>query len=115
MDQELGESLLDHRALLPAASDLKTGKQTNKPEGSVGLGGHGASVSSRKGLTGGHGTRGISETAAPVPTIQEPRPCAPASNQLCDLEDLMSPYLGNFTFPICKLRHYGGVGEIGCP
>ena len=115
MDQELGESLLAHRAPLPAASDLQAGKQTNKPDRSVGLGGHGVSESRRKGLTEGHGTRGISETPALVPTLQEPRPCVPASKQPCDLEDLTSPHLGDFAFPICKLRYDGGVGKVGHP
>ena len=101
-----------HSSLQPR---LQAGKRMNKPEGSVGLGGHGTSVSSRKGLTEGHGTRGVSETPALVPTIQEPRPCVPASEQPCDLEDLMSPHLGNFIFPVCKVRHDGGVGEVGCP
>lgn len=41
MDQELGEPLLAHRAPLPAASDPQAGKQMNKLDRSVGLGGHG--------------------------------------------------------------------------
>lgn len=114
MDQELGESLLAPRAPLPAASDPQAGKETNKLDRSVRLGGHGCQ-SRRKGLTEGHGTRGISETPAPVPTLQEPRPRVPASKQPCDLEDLTSPYLGDFAFPIYKLRCDGGVGKVGRP